>query len=104
LPEVSHSHTLVHGGAHANTDPTTSPLNGNVVYVYDGDGNLVKSVIGDVVTYYPNGVYELKVNGSNEIITKYYSAGSSRIAYRINVAITWQSPYCAIIDNSRNSR
>jgi len=49
----------------------------------------VKSIIGDVVTYYPNGVYELKVSGSNEVITKYYSAGSSRIAYRINGTVTW---------------
>jgi RHS repeat-associated protein len=68
---------------------TITPQNGHVVYVYDGDGNLVKSVIGDVVTYYPNGSYELKVSGSNEVITKYYSVGSSRIAYRINGTITW---------------
>lgn len=68
---------------------TTVPQNGHVVYVYDGDGNLVKSIIDGVETYYPNGAYELKVSGSNEIITKYYSAGSSRIAYRINGAITW---------------
>ncbi len=42
-----------------------------------------------LVTYSPNGAYELKVSESNEVITKHYSAGSSRIVYRINGAITW---------------
>mgnify|MGYP006993457242 CR=1 FL=1 len=68
---------------------TTVPQNGHVEYVYDGDGNLVKSIIDGVETYYPNRAYELKVSGSNEVITRHYSAGSSRIAYRINGAITW---------------
>jgi hypothetical protein len=68
---------------------TTVPQNGHVEYVYDGDGNLVKSIIDSVETYYPNGAYELKVSGSNEVVTKYYSAGSSRIAYRINGEVTW---------------
>jgi RHS repeat-associated protein len=80
---------------------TTVPQNRHVVYVYDGDGrdlctperskrgNLVKSIIDSVETYYPNTNYQLLITGSQEIITKFYSAGSSRIAYRINGEVTW---------------
>jgi len=63
--------------------------NGSVQYIYDGNGNLVKSIIGDNETYYPNGNYELRVVDSTETESKYYFAGSIRVAVRENEAITW---------------
>lgn len=71
--------------------PTATPVpqNGHAEYIYDGDGNLVKSVINGVETYYPSPNYQLQITGSIEVETKYYSAGSSRIAYRIDGVITW---------------
>ncbi len=50
----------------------------SATFVYDGDGNRVKSVINGVITYYVGNYYE--VSGST--ITKYYYAGSQRIAMR----------------------
>lgn len=71
--------------------PTATPVpqNGHVEYIYDGDGNLVKSSIDGVETYYPIGSYQLQITGSIEVETKYYSAGSSRIAYRVDEELTW---------------
>jgi hypothetical protein len=68
---------------------TELPTNGNAEYFYDGDGNLVKSIIGEIVTYYANGNYELRVEGTSETEFKYYFAGSVRIALREDEAITW---------------
>ena len=68
---------------------TTTPSNGLVEYIYDGDGNLVKSIINGVETYYPNANYQFQITGSLHVETKYYSAGSPRIAYRIDGEITW---------------
>jgi RHS repeat-associated protein len=50
---------------------------------------MVKSVIGDVTTYYAGSYYEKKVVGSEQVERKYYFAGSSRIAMRENGALTW---------------
>ncbi len=50
---------------------------------------MVKSVIGDVTTYYAGSTYEKKVVGSEQVERKYYFAGSSRIAMRENGTITW---------------
>jgi RHS repeat-associated protein len=68
---------------------TALPTNGSVQYIYDGDGNLVKSIIGEIVTYYANGNYELRVEGTSETEFKYYFAGSVRIALREDEVITW---------------
>ena len=68
---------------------TATPITGEAHYVYDGDGNMVKSVIGDVTTYYAGSTYEKKVIGSEQVERKYYFAGSSRIAMRENGALTW---------------
>jgi RHS repeat-associated protein len=50
---------------------------------------MVKSVIGDVVTYYIGKHYEKQVQGSQQNEHKYYFAGSSRIAMRENGILTW---------------
>lgn len=81
-PQLTQTPTLV-------PTTTTTPLNGHVEYIYDGDGNLVKSSIDGVETYYPIGSYQLQITGSIEVETKYYSAGSSRIAYRVDEELTW---------------
>ncbi len=47
-------------------------------FVYDGDGNRVKSTVNGTVTTFVGGYYE--VTGSQ--VTKYYFAGSQRIAMR----------------------
>ena len=58
-------------------------------YIYDGDGNLVQSIIAGVVTYYPNQYYEKRVNGETESILKYYYAAGKRIAMRQDGAVTF---------------
>ena len=58
--------------------------------VYDGDGNLVKSEVNGVVTYYLGKYYEKTVQNGHYAETcaecffskKHYSAGSSIIAVR----------------------
>ena len=71
--------------------PTATPVpqNGHAEYIYDGDGNLVKSVINGVETYYPSPNYQLQITGSVQLETKYYFAGSSRIAFWVDGTITW---------------
>ena len=62
---------------------------GEIVYTYDGDGNLVKSVIDNKTTYYPNQYYEKRMVDAQQTIYKYYFVGSARIALRENGTITW---------------
>jgi RHS repeat-associated protein len=49
-------------------------------YTYDGDGKLVKAVEDGVTTLYVGSHYQV----SGSIITKYYFAGTQRIAMRTN--------------------
>lgn len=53
------------------TNPTAN-------FVYDGDGRRVKSVVNGETILFTGGHYELKGNE----VSKYYFAGSSRIAVR----------------------
>ena len=50
--------------------------------VYDGDGNLVKSEVNGVVTYYLGKYYEKTIQNGHTSEKKHYSAGSSMIAVR----------------------
>lgn len=52
-------------------------------------GNLVKSVLGDVVTYYVGAHYEKQIQSSQQNVRKYYFAGASRIAMRENGTLKW---------------
>jgi RHS repeat-associated protein len=66
--------------------PTGTPAPANqVIYKYDGDGNLVMSQVGSEITLYPNVYYE--VQGAT--VRKYYFAGSQRIAVRENNELTF---------------
>jgi RHS repeat-associated protein len=72
--------------------PTATPTNpppanfNNATFVYDGDGRRVKSIFnGTTTTYFVGNHYE--VTGS--MITKYYYAGSQRIAMRTNGTLNY---------------
>lgn len=68
--------------------PTASqpPPFQNATFVYDGDGRRVKSTFnGTITTYFVGAHYE--VSGST--ITKYYYAGSQRIAMRTNGTLNY---------------
>lgn len=47
-------------------------------FSYDADGKQVKAVVDGVTTYYIGNHYEVK----NNIVTKYYFAGATRLAVR----------------------
>ena len=71
--------------------PTGTPIqpDGEAYYFYDGNGTMVKSVIDDVVTYYPSGAYQVKTNGGLTNTRKYYSFGSATVAMRDNGSLIW---------------
>lgn len=68
---------------------TTTPVNGLARYYYVGNGTMVKSVIGEIVTYYPSSAYQVKTDGTNLNTRKYYAFGSTTVAMRENDEITW---------------
>jgi RHS repeat-associated protein len=72
-------------------EPTVHPMTdfSEATFVYDGNGNMVKSVIGEVTTYYIGGYYELKVDGITETETKYYSGPTGRFAMRVEGTLYW---------------
>ena len=57
----------------------------NASFVYDGDGNRVKSTINGATTYFVGAHYEV----ANGVVTKYYYAGSQRIAMRTNGTLNY---------------
>ena len=49
--------------------------------MYDGGGNLVKSVVNSNVTYYPSRQYvDISPSGGGETVQKYYTFGSLTVA------------------------
>jgi RHS repeat-associated protein len=60
-----------------------------VAYIHDGDGNLVKSIINNVVTYYVGRHYHKTVDGANVSIKKFYAIGMSQVAVRTNGDLQW---------------
>ncbi|NPV75019.1 MAG: hypothetical protein HPY59_01460 [Anaerolineae bacterium] len=51
-------------------------------YVYNGDGNLVKTVVNSVVAHYPGRDYNLEVDGEMETVKKFYAVGNLTFAVR----------------------
>jgi RHS repeat-associated protein len=49
-------------------------------YVYDGDGNRIKTIVDGKTTYYIGNYYEKIVEGNNTTIKKYYYSGGVRVA------------------------
>ena len=96
-------------------EPTLQPMTdfSEATFVYDGNGNMVEAlpgnacgefelssnsrlncisssyVIGEVTTYYIGGYYELKVDGSTETETKYYTGPTGRFAMRVEGTLYW---------------
>ncbi len=56
-------------------------------FTYDGDGNRVKSVMGNVTTYYVGNYFEW--TDSTSTMVKYYYAGGQRVAMKKGSVITW---------------
>ena len=57
-------------------------------FVYDGDGNRVKTTFGATATVYVGNIYEL----TNGVAKKYYYAGDRRIALRDNGTLHYLFP------------
>lgn len=55
------------------------------IFVYDGDGKRVKSVLGSETTIFAGSHYEVK----NSVVTKYYFSGASRIAVKIGTTLNY---------------
>jgi len=96
-------------------EPTLQPMTdfSEATFVYDGNGNMVEAlpgnacgefelssnsrlncisssyVIDDVSTYYIGGYYELKVDGTTETETKYYTGPTGRFAMRVEGTLYW---------------
>ena len=49
-------------------------------FFYDADGKQVKTIVNGVTTSYVGNHYEVK----NSVVTKYYFAGTTRLAVRTN--------------------
>jgi len=97
-PTPSATHTLEPTPTETETplpsptpEPTAQPMTdfSEATFVYDGDGYMVKSVIDDVSTYYIGGYYELKVDGTTETETKYYTGPTGRFAMRVEGTLYW---------------
>ncbi len=58
-------------------------------FVYDGDGKRVKSVMGSETILFIGAHYEVTNPGSLQTVTKYYFAGTSRIAMRTSGTLTY---------------
>jgi len=56
-------------------------------FVYDGDGNRVKGVVGGVTTTYIGNYFEW--TGSTSTMKKYYYAGGTRVAERKGTTLYW---------------
>ena len=51
-------------------------------YVYDGDGNMVKSTVNGTVTYYPSSSYQEVDSTSTTTIYQYYAIDGQQVAMR----------------------
>jgi len=54
-------------------------------FVYDGDNNRGRGIIGNVVTVYVGNIYEIRQG----VVKKYYYAGNQRIAMRDGGTLYW---------------
>jgi RHS repeat-associated protein len=80
-PTATETATATATMAGTPTELPPAPFTG-ASYVYDGDNQMVKSVINGVTTYYPASSYVKEVDGLTTTIRKTYNAGSTSIAVR----------------------
>jgi len=64
----AHSKKSISPATKPTVTPTATPAphTYTMTYTYDGDGNLVKSVLEDVVTYYVGSIKKMIVRGSQQ--------------------------------------
>jgi RHS repeat-associated protein len=88
-PSPTPTSTFTPTAAPSATQPPPGAFN-NATFVYDGDGKRVKSVFNSATTtYFVGAHYEVTNPGANQTITKYYYAGSQRIALRTNGTLNY---------------
>jgi RHS repeat-associated protein len=87
-PTATHSPAATITPQHSAT-PAPGQMALQARYFYDGDGNLVKSIINNVVTYYVGRHYHKTVDGANVSIKKFYAIGMSQIAVRTDGELNW---------------
>jgi RHS repeat-associated protein len=63
------------------TEPPPAPFTG-AYYTYDGDDNMVKSVVNGITTYYAASSYVVETDGITTTVRKTYLAGSTSLAVR----------------------
>jgi RHS repeat-associated protein len=68
---------------------TATPPAGIANYYYDGNGTMVKSVIDNIITYYPSSSYQVKTDGTHTNTRKYYSFSGVVVAMSENGNVTW---------------
>jgi RHS repeat-associated protein len=76
--DVGSSYSLAYDAENRLTGVTGST---NASFLYDGDGNRVKGIVGSTTTIYIGNYFEW--TGSTDFMKKYYYAGSTRVAVRI---------------------
>ena len=69
------------------TEPTPEPLQ-SAQYIYDGDGNMVKSLVNETVTYYVGKLYQKQIVDGVVTEQKYYQAAGQTLAVRTIVGST----------------
>jgi RHS repeat-associated protein len=79
LPQEEISESLVQ-----NSAPAASPVS-SATFLYDGDGKRAKSVLDGTPTYFVGNYYEV----TSSTVTKYYYAGSQRIAMHSNGTLNY---------------
>jgi RHS repeat-associated protein len=89
-PSPTPTNTSTPTAAPTATQPPPGAFN-NATFVYDGDGKRVKSAFNNntTTTYFVGTHYEVTNPGANQTITKYYYAGSQRIAMRTNDTLNY---------------
>ena len=73
--------TMTETVAGTPTEEPPAPFE-SAYYTYDGDDNMVMSVINGVTTYYASSSYVVEVDGSDTTVRKTYFAGSTSLAVR----------------------
>ncbi len=89
LTRVENGATYTQGWNQENRLQTVTVNGTTTTFTYDGDGVLVKKVIGNATTYYVGPHFEK--TSAPEVVTKYYTFGGQRVAMRV---CNWSGGSC----------
>jgi len=81
LTRVENGATYTQGWNQENRLQTVTVNGTTTTFTYDGDGVLVKKVVGSATTYYIGPHFEK--TSAPEVVTKYYTFGGQRVAMRV---------------------